>query len=181
MDGIRDFACTETLRNGLRVTIRALRPDDRERVAAAVKGLDSQSIYTRLFSYRKELTEAGLNRIMKVDPDHEVMLLVTVGAGADETVIASGRYVGEKPHGGDCRAEVAFVVEEDYQGLGIAGRVLAHLADIGRARGLMAFEAEVLEENRSMLRVFARSGLAMQQRREDGTIHVTMSLGPTGR
>ena len=169
---------SETLRNGLAVTIRALRAADRERVAAAVKGLDRESIYTRLFSYRKELTEAGLDRIMTVDPDREVALLVTVGADADENVIGSGRYVASDAHGNERTAEVAFIVEEDYQGLGIASRILACLADIARARGITAFEADVLGENKSMLRVFARSGLPMQQRREGGVIHVTMSLKP---
>ena len=158
---------SETLRNGLAVTIRALRSADRERVAAAVKGLDRESIYTRLFSYRKELTEAGLDRIMTVDPDREVALLVTVGADADENVIGSGRYVASDAHGNERSAEVAFIVEEDYQGLGIASRILACLADIARARGITAFEADVLGENKSMLRVFARSGLPMQQRREE--------------
>jgi len=172
------FICTETLRNGLTVTIRALRPDDRTRVAAAVQGLDRDSIYTRLFSYRKELTEAGLNRIMAVDPAHEVALLVTRGVGQEEIAIASGRYIAADPREGETTAEVAFIVEEDYQRLGIASRLLKHLANIARERGVAALEADVLAENASMLAVFARSGLPMQQRREGGVIHVTMSLTP---
>ena len=55
------YVAHETLRNGTPVTIRAFRADDRERIAAAVRQLDRESIYTRLFSYRKELTEAGLD------------------------------------------------------------------------------------------------------------------------
>ena len=87
------FNRVETLRNGLAVTIRSLGPDDRERIVAAFRKLDPESIYTRLFSYRSELTEADLKRIMNVDPEQEVALLVTVGAGTDEIVIGSGRYV----------------------------------------------------------------------------------------
>jgi hypothetical protein len=64
----REFTCTETLKNGLAVTIRAMRPDDRDGVAAAVRKLDPESVYSRLFSYRKELTGAGVSRIMTVDP-----------------------------------------------------------------------------------------------------------------
>jgi GNAT superfamily N-acetyltransferase len=178
MTSVQDFACSETLRNGLVVTIRALRPDDRERVAAAVKQLDKESVYTRLFSYRKELTDAGLTRIMTIDPAREVALLVTVGTGPDEVAIASGRCIDSGTTDADKTAEVAFVVEEDYQGLGIAGRLLGHLARIARERGVTAFEAEVLAENKSMLAVFARSGLPMQQRREGGVVNVTLSLKP---
>ncbi|HTP98715.1 MAG TPA: GNAT family N-acetyltransferase, partial [Casimicrobiaceae bacterium] len=75
----RDYAAVETLKGGLTVTIRALRPDDRERMAQAVRGLDRESIYFRLFSYRKELTQAALDRIMRFDPDSEVVLVATTG------------------------------------------------------------------------------------------------------
>jgi len=161
----------------LAVTIRTLRPDDRARVAAAVKELNRESVYTRLFSYKKELTETGLKRIMAVDPEREVALLVTRGVGPKEIAIASGRYVAD-PRDTGATAEVAFVVEEDYQRLGIASRLLRHLAAIARQRGVIAFEADVLPENTSMIAVFARSGLPMRQRREGGVVHVTMSLKP---
>ena len=172
-----DFTRAETLRNGLAVTIRAMRPDDREKVAAAIGKLDAESIYTRLFSPRKELTDAGLSQIMTIDPDRDVALLVTTGTGQNEIVIGSGRYAASAAHGAERVAEVAFVVEEDYHGLGIAGRLLAHLADLARQRGIAAFEADVLAGNRAMIGVFARSGLPMQQRREGGVIHVSLSLG----
>jgi len=176
MGDARDYVWSETLRNGLSVTIRPLRPDDRERVAAAVRELGRESIYTRLFSHRSELTEAGLDRIMSVDPASEAALLATRGTGNDEIVIGSGRFIGTAGAGIARTAEIAFVVEEDYQGLGIAGRLLRHLAEIARDKGIAEFEADVLAENGSMLAVFARSGLPMRKRRDGGVVHVTLSL-----
>jgi RimJ/RimL family protein N-acetyltransferase len=176
MTDVREHLWTETLKNGVSATIRDLRPDDRQRIAIAVRQLDRESIYTRLFSYRTELTEAGLDRIMHVDPEREVVLVVTIGEGTDETVIGAGRYVVSDPDRGERTAEVAFMVEEDYHGLGIAGRVLRHLAEIARERGIASFEADVLAGNGSMLAVFERSGLPAQKRREGGTVHVTLSL-----
>jgi GNAT superfamily N-acetyltransferase len=170
------FARAETLRNGLAVTIRELRADDRERIAKAIRQLDRESIYTRLFSYRTELTEAGLDRIMKVDPAGDVVLVVTIGSGADEVVIGSGRCIVSGAEGDERTGEVAFVVEEDYQGLGIAGRLLTHLAQIARERGIASLEADVLAKNKSMLAVFGRSGLPMRQRREGGVVHLTLAL-----
>jgi RimJ/RimL family protein N-acetyltransferase len=168
----REYAAAETLKGGLAVTIRALRPDDRERVAQAVRQLDRASIYLRLFSYRKELTEAGLDRIMAFDPRREVVLLATIGDGERETVIGSGRYVVTDPH----TAEIAFVVEEDYHGRGIAGRLLRHLALVARGQGITTFEAEVLAENKAMQAVFERTGWATRKRREGEVMHVTMTL-----
>jgi RimJ/RimL family protein N-acetyltransferase len=176
MTGPGNFAVSETLRNGLAVTIRALRADDREKIARAVRGLERESIYTRLFSYRAELTETALDRIMHFDPASEVVLVVTIGSGTAETVIGSGRYIVGPGDQGRRSAEVAFMVEEDYHGLGIAGRVLGHLAAIARAQGIAALEAVVLAGNKAMLAVFARSGLPMGKRMEGGEIHVTLTL-----
>jgi RimJ/RimL family protein N-acetyltransferase len=176
MTDLRDYACAETLGNGLAVTIRALHADDRERMARALRELDRESIYTRLFSYRSELTEADLDRVMRFDPEREVALVVTCGEGADATIIGSGRYIVSGTGKGGPTAEIAFIVEEDYQGLGIAGRLLGHLAAIAREMGIAAFEADVLAGNEAMLAVFARSGLPMDRRSEGGIVHVTLAL-----
>ena len=179
MTNEQDFHFDETLRNGLAVAIRTLRPSDREKIAAAVRSLDRQSIYMRLFGYRGELTEAGLDRIMRMEPGRELVLVVTARSGDDEVVIGSGRgVVSDAEPGKPPTAEVAFMVGEGYQGLGIASRILKHLAEIARSRGIGALEADVLSENKAMLAVFARSGLPMRQRREGGVVHVTLSLQP---
>jgi RimJ/RimL family protein N-acetyltransferase len=169
MADARDYVAGETLRNGLAVTIRALRPDDRERVARAVRGLDRESIYFRLFSYRSGLTEAGLDRLMRSDGEREIALLVVTAEG---TVIGSGRYVVTRP----ATAEVAFMVEEDYHGQGIAGRLLRHLARVAAMHGIRTFEADVLAENKAMLAVFARSGWPMSRARDGEAVHVTLAL-----
>ena len=171
-----EFCVSETLKNGVEVTIRALRASDRDKIASAVRLLDRESIYTRLFSYRKELTEAGLDRILTVDPARDGMLVVTVGAGAQETIIASGRFIAARDESAARGGEIAFMVEEDYHGQGIAGRLLRHLIEIARNKGIVAFEAEVLSENNPMLAVFAKSGLPMRRRRDGGVVHVTLSL-----
>jgi RimJ/RimL family protein N-acetyltransferase len=171
-----DHVWSERLRNGLEVTVRPLRPDDRDRIAAAFRQLDRESIYTRLFSYRTELSEQALDRIMRVDPAHDAALLVTLGTGKDEIVIGSGRFMGASGPGAARTAEIAFVIEEDYHGLGIAGRLLRHLAEIAREKGIAAFEADVLAENKAMLAVFARSGLPMEKWRDGETVHLTLSL-----
>ncbi|HQR52937.1 MAG TPA: GNAT family N-acetyltransferase [Burkholderiales bacterium] len=170
------YAVSETLRNGISVTIRAVRPSDRERLIAAFHKLEPESIYTRFFAYKDELSEADLKRATEIDFERRVVLLVTIANGAEETVIGAGSYTACTRSPTVCSAEVGFIVEEDYHGLGIAGRILHHLAVIARERGIGQFEAEVLPENRAMVSVFARSGFPMTEKRVDGTIRVTMKL-----
>ena len=173
----RSYLVRDKLRNGTRVIIRAVRPDDRERIVKAFGELERDSVYTRFFSYKNELTAADLSRLDTMDFVHEVMLLATIGSAGDQRVIGSAIYIEQDSADGKRAAEVAFTVEEDYQGLGIAGRLLAHLLAIARESGIERFEADVLPGNAPMLAVFSRSGLPMQQRREGGVVHVELALG----
>lgn len=171
-----EYLVKDVLKNGTPVAIRAIRPDDRQRLQDAFGNLAPESVYLRFFAPKKALSESELKRAVEVDFDREVALVVTAGAGASEKVIAAARYVrgGASPANS---AEVAFAVEEDFQGAGIGSRLLKHLATIARARGVARFEAEVLAENRGMLAVFERSGLPMRQSREGGVVHVQLELG----
>jgi len=154
------------------VTFRAIRPDDRDRVREAYSRLSPEAIYLRAFRYKKDLSESELARITDVDFEREVALVVTIGAGAQEGVIGGGRYVSTNK----AAAEVAFTVDERYRGLGIASRLLKHLAAIARGRGIARFDAEVLANNQPMLAVFARSGLPMERRREGSVVGVALTL-----
>jgi RimJ/RimL family protein N-acetyltransferase len=174
----RDFSVSAALRDGTPVTIRVMRPDDRERLVAAFGKLDAASVYTRFFSFRKELPEKALERIGAIDFVHLAGLVATIDTGADETVIGTATFVGELAAEGVHSAEVAFTIEEDYQRQGLAGRLLRALATIARRHGITRFTADVLADNTAMLAVFARAGGPMRKRRDGGVIHIEMDLGP---
>ena len=176
MGDSRNHYAVEQLKNGLAVTVRAIRPDDKDRITNAFRNLERESVYTRFFGFKRELTKEDLKTATEVDFENVVALVVTITEGQVETIIGSGRYVAIEGPGGRRSAEVAFTVEEDYHGLGIASRILRHLTAIARDKGIVAFEAEVLPENKAMLAVFARCGLAMSQSREDGVVHVMLQL-----
>jgi RimJ/RimL family protein N-acetyltransferase len=171
----RAFLVEDALRDASPVTFRAARPDDGPRIVRAFRGLERESVYTRFFSYRGEPTPRELAHLADIDFVNEVMLVATVARDGEEVVVGGGRYVAAG-EGAVRSAEVAFTVEEDYQGQGIASRLLRHLAAIARSHGFVRLEAFVLPANRPMLAVFERSGLAMTQRRDDGAVHVVLSL-----
>jgi RimJ/RimL family protein N-acetyltransferase len=151
------------------VSIRAVRPDDRERIVKAFRGLDRRSVYMRFFSHKKELEDEELRRVTECDGASEAVLVATVGSGDREVIVGLGSYVRS---GAD--ADIAFAVEEDFQGRGIASRLLQQLVDIARANGIVRFEADVLAENAPMLAVLRNSGLRMQTSQEQGVVHATL-------
>jgi len=172
-----EFRLLVVLRNGTPVTIRVMRPDDKDRLVAAFAKLDPQSVYVRFFSFRKELPEGPLNRIDQIDFVRLLGLVATVGSGDDEVVIGSSTYVADEAADGVRAAEVAFTVEEDYQGQGVAGRLFEAAAGIARRHGIRRFTADVLADNAPMLRVFERSRLPMRRRRESNVVHLELELG----
>ena len=176
-DEPRHFSEVMQLRNGAPATVRAIRPDDRERLQAAFRALEPESVYLRYFSYKHELSEADLDRLCNPDFRERVVLVVTQPADAGEIIVGSGGYVRHPAADGAPAAEIAFAVEEDVQSQGISSKLLAVLADIARADGIERFDAEVLSRNSAMLHVFEHSGLAMQgQPDEDGVVRLSLSL-----
>jgi RimJ/RimL family protein N-acetyltransferase len=174
---LNNYYADDTLKDGTKARIRSIRPEDAPRLLEAFGELDSDSIYRRFFSPKKELSAADLKQLTQVDFGRVVALVATTEVDGAETLMAGGRYAveaGDSPQG----AELAFLTAATYRGRGIAGLLLRHLALLAQEAGLSRLEADVLADNQSMLNVFRRSGLRMTQRREGNVVHVTLSLTP---
>jgi RimJ/RimL family protein N-acetyltransferase len=172
----RTYTASETLNDGTLVTVRAVRRQDADAFLKAFNNLDRESVYRRFFSPKKELTDDELAQLTDVDFSQVVALLVTNQTGEGEVVMGGGRYATDNSVSG--QAEIAFVTDGNYRGLGVASHILRHLVQIAQNSGVTRFEADVLAENQSMLAVFQRSGLPMKLGRDGGVLHVTLALQP---
>ena len=170
------YIFNEILRDGTRATIRAARPGDAPKILQAFRNLRQETVYTRFFGYKSDVSDVELKRITDADFSHDVALLVTIGSGDEEVVIGGASYfsttTAPQPHS----AELAFTVEDDYQGLGVASLLMRHIVQVARENKLKSLEADVLARNLPMLAVFRHSGLPMVLRHESDVVHVTLSL-----
>ena len=173
-----DLRLPVTLRDGRTAQIRVARLADKERFKAAFALLDPQTVYTRFFSYRKEIPERAFERLSDIDFVGIAGLVVTIANGDGEVIIGGASYVGRVAQDGARVAEVAFTVEEDFQGQGLATRLFEALLGLARRHGIARFEAEVLAGNSPMLAVFRRCGLPLRRRSEGGVVHLEMDLVP---
>jgi RimJ/RimL family protein N-acetyltransferase len=166
------YSAIEHTRDGRKIEIRALRPEDRDDLRAAVGRTSDQSLYRRFFGAKRHFSEKEVAFFLDVDFKNHVALVAIAEEGGQAEIAAGGRYIVQRPG----TAEVAFVVTDQYQGLGIGAALLRHLAVIGRDAGLKEFTAEVLPENVPMLKVFEKSGLTTSTKRERGVVHVRLQL-----
>ncbi len=176
MNKIANYSVTERLRDGRQVTIRAIRPDDKGHISRALKELSSESFYRRLFSAKRDLTDADLKQLTEVDFENVVALVAEMMEEGEDRVVGGGRYIRTSESGDALKAEVAFLIDDAHQGLGIGSRIFKHLVSIARASGVMEFNAEVLPTNDGMLRLFTNSGLPVYKKASRDVVHVTIDL-----
>ena len=163
-----EYSAVETLRDGRRFEIRAQHLSDRAGLREALLHMSEEARYRRFFAPKRGFTQKEVDFYLNIDFVNQVALL----AVHDGAIIGGGRYIVSEPG----RAEVAFSVDDAYQGQGIGSALMRHLVAIAQAAGLTELDAEVLPENAPMLKVFERSGLAMTTRREGGVVHVALRL-----
>src|SRR5262249_34954976 len=140
----RHYAADEILRDGSSIRIRAIRPDDKQRLVDHFNGLSARSVYFRFFRSKKRLTDEELTEFTELDFVDRVARLAPGGADDGEQIIGVGRYAvidavngGTAAQHGCRRAEVAFAVADAYQGRGVGTLLLEHLAPLARASGIV--------------------------------------------
>jgi GNAT superfamily N-acetyltransferase len=166
------YSVVETLRNGRRIEIRALRPDDRDSLVKTIDRASPQSLYRRFFGAKRHFTEDEIHFFLNVDFVNHVALVAVAEDDGHSVIVGGGRYVVSAPG----IAELAFMVVDGYQGHGIGATLMRHLILIAREAGLRELMADVLPTNGAMLKVFEKSGLRQSLRRDAGSTHITLQL-----
>ena len=119
-------------------------------------GVD-ESRYRRFFTSKHSLSEGEIKFFVEVNFTTHVALVAELKDGARQVIAGGGRYVVTGPRA----AEVAFMVDDAHQALGIGSLLMRHLVVCARSAGLEKLVAEVLSGNSAMRKVFERAGLAI--------------------
>jgi GNAT superfamily N-acetyltransferase len=168
-----NYSVTEALRDGTRIRIRAILPEDKPLLVEHFQSLSERSVYYRFFGHKRSLEQADLRALTELDFVNHVGLAATIETEGTERFIGVGRYLRGVD---EVAAEVAFAVLDEFQGRGIGTMLLRHLAQIARRQGINKFAAFVMGDNHQMLEVFANSGFRTRDRYDAGTVRVTIDL-----
>jgi GNAT superfamily N-acetyltransferase len=169
---LEDYSAAERLRDGRNVEVRALRPDDKDDMLAAVGRTGTESLQRRFFVVKRGFSEKEIAYFMNIDLANHVALVALASEDGRDVIVGGGRYIVTEPG----KAEIAFVVIDDYQGQGLGTLLMRHLAVIARRAGLKQLIAEVLPENAAMRKVFSRFGFEARRGEDPQIVHLVLTL-----
>lgn len=148
-----------TARNGLRLCIRPLRPDDRAREVEFINSLSERTRFYRLMTPLKFLPPHLLDRLMDVDYDRRMAFVATVEHDGREQFVGIARY-GETDR--PDTVELGVTVTDRWQRHGIARLLIAELVRFARWRGILRMEGIVLHDNLPMIELAKSLGFHVQ-------------------
>lgn len=163
------------LRNGAVVRIRPIRPDDAPRLIELYDHLSRHTAYQRFFTIMRRLPPDWAKILATVDYRRRLALVVEHDTPTGVELIGVGRY---EPSSEPDAAEVAFVVQDDWQGQGLGTILLEDLLAAAAARGIERFVAFVLADNRRMLDLLKRKTDIRSRKVDSGIVELAFSRRP---
>jgi acetyltransferase len=149
--------------DGTEITIRPVRPEDENMIAGFHRRLSEQSVYRRyfhLFSLGQRISHERLTRVCFGDYDREIALVAEHRDAGDCRILAVARL--SKEHLGN-EAELAVLIEDDFQKRGLGTEMTRRLIDIARIEKLSRVTVEIASENRQMATLCQNLGFHLKE------------------
>jgi acyl-CoA hydrolase/GNAT superfamily N-acetyltransferase len=171
------LATTHVFKGDLAVRFRAIKPSDEEEMRRLFYRFSDNSVYYRYFSAIKSMPHRKMQEYVNVDYQRIMSIVGTIEENGTERIIAEGRYARhhDRPF-----ADVAFVVDENFQGRGIASFLFETLIRVAREKGIEGFTADVLADNKAMLKVFEKAPFPIRAVMEFGIYNLNIPFQDGG-
>jgi acyl-CoA hydrolase/GNAT superfamily N-acetyltransferase len=152
------------LDDGTKINFRPIHPTDEPKMKDLLYTLSQDAVYSRFMTHVQHFPYKQIKDFVYIDHRKEVAIVGVLPEAHGEDIIAVGRYYLDPRTN---RAEVAFVVRDEWQGRGIGKFMFKHLTTIAKQHGITGFTAEVLRSNKKMQAVFNSSDLRVRSRLSD--------------
>lgn len=167
-------ARTIELRDGTKLHLRPIVPEDEPLLHEAVASMSERSVYFRFFSPIKRMSDALAHRLAVVDYHNRFAIVASTNRpGGKERIVGVARY--DRASETDV-AEVALAVIDEFQRHGLGSILLGELARVARAQGIKSFQLIVLPENREMLGLLRKMGWIHQAKLTGGMYEISFDL-----
>ena len=162
------------LKDGTKVQVRPIVPEDEPLLIEAVAAMSERTVYFRFFSPLKRLPDALAHRLAVVDYNDRFALVATARKhDGKERIVGVARY--DRAADTDV-AETAVAVIDEFQRRGLGSALLTILAKVAREHGIKMFTLIVLPENQQMLGLLRKMGWIHQAKLTGGLYEITFDL-----
>ena len=163
----------DTLNDGTQIFFRPVKPTDEPALSEMLYSLSAPSVRTRFFTHTMTFPHKTVQKLTNVDYVNNLAIVGVVPGPAEEDIVALAEYFLDPKTG---TAEVAFVVQDEWQRKGMGSFLLEYMAKIGRQRGVKRFVAKVLPTNKPMLTVFQNSGFKLNLEFDGDAYSIALDL-----
>jgi acyl-CoA hydrolase/GNAT superfamily N-acetyltransferase len=168
-----EFETTMVEKDGTKLRVRPIEPTDEEMLSDMFYDLSDQTIINRFFSMLKSMPHRRLQEFCVIDYEDEMSLVVLHGKRPKQKMVGVGSY---HMNPSTKRAEIAFLVSDDWQGRGIGTYLMKELVKIARAKRIRGLTAEVLRDNVAMIALMHKAGVTPRSSIVNGGYLFTMDL-----
>jgi len=169
-----EVAEKQTFKNGLEARFRAIKPSDEEEMRRLFYRFSDEAVYYRFFSSIKTMPHKKMQEYVNVDYRKAMSIVGLVGETGQGHIIAEARFIKDNQR--PPFADVAFIVDEEYSGHGIATYLYNMLVRLAKDKGIHGFTADVLSSNKAMMKVFEKGGDPIKAELDYGSYSLTISF-----
>ena len=162
-----------TLRDGTEIFFRPIKPVDEPALAEMLYSLSAQSVRTRYMTRTMSFAHKDIQQLTNIDYKNDLAIVGVVPGVSGEEIVAIAQYFLDPK---TQAAEVAFLVQDEWQQKGMGTFLLDYITKIAKQRGVRRFYAKVLPENKPMLAIFHNSGYKVNTEFDGEVYHVTYEL-----
>ena len=163
----------DVLNDSTEIFFRPVKPTDEPALSEMLYSLSPKSIRTRFMMHKKAFPHREVQQFTNIDYRHNVAIIGIVPDASHDQIVALAQYFQDpRSHG----AEVALLVQDEWQRKGMGTALLAYITQIAKDRGVKYFYAKVLPNNKPMLTIFSSCGYEVKKTFDGDTYDITYDL-----
>lgn len=152
------------LRDGRSILLRPIKPEDESLWLKMFQNFSEESIRYRFFHIIKDTPHEMRARYCNIDYAREMGIVAELEEKGQRQILGVVRLIIEQ---GGKTGEIAFIVADPWQGLGLGSKMLDHMIEICKDRGLHNVYALTLPDNYRAIRLLKQRGFTIQYRNDE--------------